>query len=264
MPELPEAETNRLLIEDYAIGKTIQAIFIESDPIVFDGQPVQLFKKNLSHHQILATGRHGKYFWIYLSSNYFLLIHLGMTGWTFVYPQQELRPKYTKLELKLNHNLFIGFNNRRKLGRITLHQDLSQTRIRHLGPDAYLELPSVQQLHNMFLNRKAPLKSLLLNQKFLAGIGNWIADEVLYQSSINPLRKAHDITIEEVKLIRKNLKHIIKTAIKHRADSEKLPPEWLFHYRWGKKAEAKTFYKEKIDFIEVGGRTTAWVKDKQR
>ena len=113
------------------------------------------------------------------------------------------------------------------------------------------------------LRRTIPIKTLLLDQSFSAGVGNWIADEILYQARIAPGRRACELTEAEAKRIRGKMKSIIEKSVSVDADKSKFPKSWFFHYRWGKKAEAVTARGEKIINEDHAGRTTSWVPARQ-
>ncbi len=99
--------------------------------------------------------------------------------------------------------------------------------------------------------------SVAMDQKVAAGIGNWIADECLYQSKVHPETLAKTLTTSKLGLIREKMSEIIIAACKANADADKFPKEWLFHSRWGKVAGSMNGHR--IKFITVGGRTTAFV-----
>ncbi|HSB60444.1 MAG TPA: hypothetical protein VLI67_01910, partial [Vicinamibacteria bacterium] len=93
---------------------------------------------------------------------------------------------------------------------------------------------------------------------------NWIADEVLYQAGLRPGRLACDLGAGEVGRLRSRLLAIVTRAVADDADSDRFPRDWLFHYRWGKDAEARTARGERIVHETIGGRTAAWVPARQR
>jgi formamidopyrimidine-DNA glycosylase len=108
------------------------------------------------------------------------------------------------------------------------------------------------------------MKAVLLDQSFAAGVGNWIADEVLYQARIDPRRLGRSLSDAEGRRLRATLRSVLRTAVRARADSDRFPRTWLFHHRWGRNAEAVTARGEKIRHLTIGGRTTAWVPAVQR
>jgi formamidopyrimidine-DNA glycosylase len=95
-------------------------------------------------------------------------------------------------------------------------------------------------------------------------VGNWLADEILYQAKIDPRRAAASLTEAEVKGVRSAMKRIVEKAVAVGADDEKFPASWLFHVRWGKAEGAVTLMGDRLAFTTVGGRTTAWVPTVQR
>ena len=108
------------------------------------------------------------------------------------------------------------------------------------------------------------MKALLLNQSFAAGVGNWIADEVLYQARIDPHRRPHELDDRELERVRRWLFRVIERAVAVDADKQSFPRGWLFHVRWGKDEEARTVDGHHVEFTRLGGRTTAWVPARQR
>ena len=107
------------------------------------------------------------------------------------------------------------------------------------------------------------MKSVLLDQSFAAGVGNWIADEVLFQARLDPRRRANTLTRSEIGILRNALKRVVTEAVAVDADKTRFPRTWLFHQRWGKPSDAR-IGGEPIEFLTLGGRTTAWVPTRQR
>ena len=117
---------------------------------------------------------------------------------------------------------------------------------------------------DLLARRHAPIKAVLLDQGTFAGVGNWIADEVLFQARIRPDRAASALTPSEVGRLRSRLLWIVRRAVAVGADSDRFPRGWLFHRRWGRDATARTARGERIVHHTIGGRTTAWVPARQR
>src|SRR4030095_3002196 len=101
-----------------------------------------------------------------------------------------------------------------------------------LGFDALHQLPPVRQLSALLGERAAPVKAVLLDQSFSAGVGNWIADEVLYQARIDPRRRAHTLTAAEVGRLRARLRSIVALAGRGGAGRDQVPPRGVFQHRW--------------------------------
>ena len=103
------------------------------------------------------------------------------------------------------------------------------------------------------------IKSFLLDQRFICGIGNWIADEVLYQSKVCPTRRTCDLKSTELKSLSDAIKDVIQVAISCNADSDKFPGHWIFHHRWSKGKKNVLLDGNIVKFISINGRTTAYV-----
>ncbi|MAE67413.1 MAG: hypothetical protein CMJ18_24395 [Phycisphaeraceae bacterium] len=277
MPELPEVERGRRIAEQAAHGRVISRIRLARDPIVFDGVGAARFRKALLGRTVLEVGRRGKQIWFELDRTPWPLFHFGMTG-AFRLPGDhplELAsspkhvdaswpPRFTKIHLHFDDGGELVMTNARRLGRILLREDpMREAPIADLGFDPLLDLPASGKIAQLLVRRKGRIKAVLLDQSFAAGVGNWIADEVLYQAGIDPRRRAHTLSAEEVQRMRRKLKQVIDTAVRVNADKKKFPAGWLFHRRWGKEKGAATASGEKIRHITVGGRTTAWVPARQ-
>lgn len=112
-------------------------------------------------------------------------------------------------------------------------------------------------------NRNSRRLPVCCPQAFSAGVGNWVADEVLYQARMHPEQPVSDLSQEQVAAVHAALDSVIQLAVSVDADSHKFPRDWLFHYRWtGKKASS--INGGRIEFLTVGGRTSAFVPSVQR
>ena len=133
-----------------------------------------------------------------------------------------------------------------------------------LGFDAHRSLPPFALFRDLVRQRSAPLKALLLDQSFAAGVGNWIADEVLYQARLDPRRRANSLTDPEIARMRGALKRVMGVSVRLSNDSDRYPRSWLFHRRWDHDPLARTARGERIRWETIAGRTTAWAPSAQR
>lgn len=277
MPELPEVEHGRCLAERVAVGRAIERVVTHEDDIVYDGVTHQHFARALRRRTVVAAHRHGKQLWLELDRGPHPLIHFGMTGALLTPAASPLQlesgidpgaawpPRFVKLELELDDGGRLAFVNARRLGRLRLRAEpRAEPPIAKLGFDPLAGMPSKAEFIRRARRRRAPAKAVLLDQKFAAGVGNWIADEVLYQARVDPRRVLAELTDEELARVRSKLRHVVKRAVAVDAVKERFPRGWLFHRRWGKVEGAVTARGEPIEHIEVGGRTTAWVPSVQR
>ncbi|CAN5916570.1 formamidopyrimidine-DNA glycosylase [soil metagenome] len=280
MPELAEVETVCRLMRKLLVGRRISHIEVVADSLVFQASRRNI-EDALVGRTVKSIGRRGKTWWIELAGpGPTVYGHLGMSGWIREVggPSVRLefhgdapldddqgRPRFTKLLIDTRGGKSIAFTDARRLGRIWLGPSPDEEkRVQRLGRDAHDDLPTVAQLTTMFSRRKIPIKALLLDQTVLAGIGNWLADEILYQARIAPKRIAASLDKREVTALRRSTKSVIAHAVKVGADSDHYPRTWLFEHRWGGARGSQQIKGHAIRREEVGGRTTAWVPAVQK
>ena len=267
MPELPEVERARRFIEKNGASKKILEVKTYADPIVFKGVTHTHFAKTLRNRKIEKVHRHGKQLWIELDQAPHPLFHLAMTGKFESYSDIQERPKYLKAEFLFSDGTRLGFTNARRFGRIQLKDDpRTEPPISKLGPDPVLNFPKIENFRTDLAKRKGNIKGLLLNQSFIAGIGNWIADEILYQSKISPNRTIDQLNSKETGTLHRKIKEIIHFAVSKNANAHQFPNTWMFHQRWrdGRGRSEKREFPHEIRFDKIAGRSTAWVPKIQK
>ncbi len=265
MPELPEVEAARCLAERTLKKRRIVKVTTVADPIVYTGLTPRRFATAMKDRKVLAVRRRGKHLWFELDERPWPAFHFGMTGYFDVYRNVQDRPRFLKMELLLDNATRFALSDARRLGRIRLLDDPENSPpISALGCDPLLDDPRGPWFREQLRRRKAPIKAALLDQSLAAGVGNWIADEVLYQARVNPHRRGCDLSDQEARRLHRKLLLIIRKAVAVDGDNDRYPHSWLFHYRWGKDITAVTHRKEKILHETIGGRTTAWVPSMQK
>lgn len=263
MPELPEVETWRRLAERHAVGRTIGNATVADDSKIFDRNAPQTLREKLASRTIAGTGRRGKHMWLTFDTPDELYLHFGMTGSLHWLEEGDAPPSHTKLQLHLEGGGTLAYRNMRRIGRVRLLDPASvHLPISGLGPDPLKGDLSIDWMFRRLAKRKGPVKSALLDQKLFAGVGNWIADEVLYQAKLDPHRRCSDLSDNDIRRLRNQLLRVIDKAVEAGADAGRFPRAWLFHHRWGKTSE-KTVRGEAIRFDTIGGRTTAWAPERQ-
>ena len=276
MPELPEVEHARSLLERFVVGQRIAKVRVGPDTIVCAEDRPRKIAKTFRGAIMEAPDRRGKQLWLPLVDRPAVLVHLGMTGAIRVRGEQGLQlvahgsveeqwpPRFEKFWLKLENEVEVAFTDPRRFGRLRLRKDpLHEPPISDLGPDPIVDEIDLSAVGEALLRRRAPIKSVLLDQKFMAGVGNWIADEACYQAKLNPHRLGVDLEQKEAKNLVKKTVSVIQKACSVDADKDRFPRTWLFHNRWGKVEGARTAKGELIQFDAIGGRTTAWVPVRQ-
>jgi formamidopyrimidine-DNA glycosylase len=265
VPELPEVETARRRVERHLVGRRIAAVATVPDRIVYDGVSPRRFAEALRGRRVMAVRRRGKHLWMELDRRPWPLFHFGMSGSFEIYGDGAPRPRFWKVELVSDDGTCLAMPDPRRFGRIRLQRHPEREHpLASLGFDPLEGLPPVPALAALLGRRTAPLKSVLLDQTLFAGVGNWIADEALYQARLDPRRPASSLAPAEAARLRARLLRIVHHAVAVEADETRYPRTWLFHRRWGRDAEARTARGERIVHLTIGGRTTAWVPSRQR
>ena len=304
MPELPEVESARSLLVKHCKGAMITSFISDEqgggprdglfDDIVFDvkGDNKQDDFNSLQGSTLNDVNRQGKQLWMELSSGVSLLVHFGMTG-SFVikgepipqYKSFEVKdgegdnektwpPKFTKMLLIFENGKELAFCDPRRIGRIRIGSANPRIEepISKLAPDPTMwnkTVPSdfVSKLQSF----RTSVKSVLLDQeKLVSGVGNWVADEVLYQSGIHPAVKCDDLPAYKATELGHKLIYVCEEACSCTCNHLKFPATWLFEYRWGKKKKKNNndvdqdYYGRSITFETIGGRTSAIVREIQK
>ncbi len=283
MPELAEVETVRRRIDKVLKNRKIKQVVLDpQDRFLFAFADVLQIQKSLKGAKILGTGRKGKYFWLELNRRPWPIFHLGMTGnVAFLEPKSKLghqnawggsalwsegekspreRLWFSRLLLIFEGGYEMALTDPRRFGRMWLTDDPKQhPKIKKLGFDPLIDFPPPKDLALKLARRKRAIKSVLLDQSLFAGIGNWLADEILYHSRLSPHRLASSLTLPEVKRLHAQTLMVVTKAVAVSADYNKFPVNWLFHHRWGKSKTAKTSRGQKIIHEDIGARTAAWV-----
>ncbi|KAL5575553.1 hypothetical protein UlMin_017252 [Ulmus minor] len=277
MPELPEVEAARRAIVENCLGKRIKRSIVADDSKVIDGVSASDFEAALLGKTIVDAHRKGKNLWLQLDSPPFPSFQFGMAGAIYIkgvavtiYKRSAVKDgdewpsKYSKVFVELDDGLEFSFIDKRRFAKVRLLKDpASMPPISELGPDALLEPMTLDQFVASLTKKKLAIKTLLLDQSYTSGIGNWVADEVLYQAKIHPLQIASSLSKESCETLLKCIKEVIEKAVEVGADSSQYPDNWIFHSR--EKKPGKAFVDgKKIEFITAGGRTTALVPDLQK
>jgi len=215
MPELPEVETVRCALKNKILNKKIKDINIIY-PKVFEYPNISEIKEKVINQTIIDMKRFGKWL-IFELKDYYLLSHLRMEG---KYLYREIGSVYSKHELvsfKLD-DMELRYQDVRKFGKFyllnkdELYSEISP--LTKLGKDPWNKTLDVNYLKEKYKNKKLEIKSCLLDQSIIVGIGNIYADEILFLSKINPFKKSCELTDIELQSIIDNTRIVLEKAIK--------------------------------------------------
>ena len=276
-------------LRKHLVGRTIASVRAEEDDCLFGkvGTSASAFKTAMTGKKVLDARQQGKYFWLIMDSKPHPLMHLGMTGWikfsnddtsAYYKPKKEETdwpPKFSKfvLDLKGEPKCEVAFVDPRRLGRCRLidveaDEMRKASPLKENGPDPVIDkdVLTVEWLTQLLRRKKVPVKALLLDQANISGIGNWVADETMYQAKLHPEQYSNTFSDEQIKRLHDAIMYVCGTAVDTLAESDKFPKDWLMKYRWdkGKKTGGKLPNGAKITFLTVGGRTSAVVPSVQK
>lgn len=240
---------------------------------MISGTTADAFVAALQGRTIRSAERKGKHLWLVLDTAPHVTFHLGMTGFFAVrgvdgvkYKRldtdaTEWPPNFSKVQLQLADGTQVAFSDARRLARVRLSDDpRGEPPISELGFDPLQDDIPEEVFFERLRARDVPVKVALMDQSFTAGVGNWIADEVLYQARMHPGARSGALSREQTDALLRELRGVVRLAVDAGADSDKFPRTWLFHYRWSKRsAGVKDGHGHAIQFVTIGGRTTAFV-----
>ncbi len=207
MPELPEVETIVRELREKICGETVSDLKKK-----WSGAYVNASKLKIKQRRIEKISRKGKYILFELDSGY-LITHLRMTGQLIVRSSAPKDLKHLRLIFLLSSGKYLLFYDLRKFGRIWLTMD-PQTVLKNTGIDALDSKFSSEYLYKLIEKRKVRIKSFLLDQKFVAGLGNIYIDETLFRSGIHPEARTGDLSEEQSQTLYNAIQYILSQAIR--------------------------------------------------
>ncbi|HEY92884.1 MAG TPA: bifunctional DNA-formamidopyrimidine glycosylase/DNA-(apurinic or apyrimidinic site) lyase [Dehalococcoidia bacterium] len=217
MPELPEVETIKNELQPYIVGHCVTGVTLFWDGIV--RQPsVEEFCSHLIGQRITEIARRGKYLIFSLTSDEALIIHLKMTGSLLLKSALAEPDKFIRAIIHLDEEIGLHFRDPRKLGVMWLVEDTNSITGK-LGPEPLEADFTPQILAQRLTKRTAPIKALLCDQGFIAGIGNMYADEALFAARIHPLRLGGSLSRDEIERLHSAIQQVLWSAIGNKGAS---------------------------------------------
>lgn len=200
MPELPEVETTRRHIAPVLEGATIDSVTLGRDRMARRNARPSDVADRLAGRRVLAVGRRGKFLIIEVEGDLTWVIHLGMSGRMRVTTPGEPLDPHTHLVVTTADGTEVRLIDPRTFGFVAVFtpEELASDSLATLGRDALEDLPSRDELAAWLRGRTAPIKSLLLDQRLLAGLGNIYADEALFRAGVRPTRPGGEVTHDEI------------------------------------------------------------------
>lgn len=263
MPELAEVDFYRKQW-DCGLGEKIAAVKLHAGKRVFRGTDTDEMLRRLPGAVLVSSESSGKKMLFRFSGHIWLGLHLGMTGKLTVSGPGHEPASHDHLVLFQTGRALV-FNDARQFGRAQFHQGEG-------APDWWADLPPdigsdafTHEVMALFLahHPKMPIKAALLLQDGFPGVGNWMADEILWRSHLPPQARVGDLSGEETKRLWRELRFVCRVAMKKVAKDFSDPPAgWLFHERWSRQGFCPV-HKTPLPKATVGGRTSVWCPECQ-
>lgn len=251
MPELPDVEVYKRYFDSTALHQPIDNAAVIG-PSLLDGISADTLRDALRGASFEGTRRHGKHLFARLSTDRWLGLHFGMSG-ELVYYKRGEAPEYTYFRVDFENSYHLALVMPRKLGHVRLLDDPDVfIAEKELGPDA-LRL-DVDTFEARLDGRRGMIKSALMDQTVIAGLGNIYTDEVLFQAGIHPKTKVKDLDEDERCSIFDAMQEVLNTAIACRGEPEQMPADrFMLPHRRGDKTDPCSG--TDLEKITVSGRT---------
>ncbi|MCL4528153.1 MAG: DNA-formamidopyrimidine glycosylase [Chloroflexi bacterium] len=265
MPELPEVETIARALRPELVGRTILEADVRWARTIAEPS-AKKFRDQIKGQEIIAVSRRAKFINIQLL-DFNLFIHLRMSGDLIIKSSKIKAEKHDRLILALSDNKSLVFNDTRKFGRVWLTKNIEEV-LGKLGPEPFSNDFTPQWLYNALESRHRQLKPLLLDQTFIAGLGNIYTDEALHMAKLHPLKLSDSVTKKQAERLHQSIREVLQEGIRRNGASI----DWVYrggdfqnHFRvYGRAGEKCPVCGTKIKKIIVGQRGTHYCPNCQR
>jgi len=228
MPELPDVEVYKQYLDATALRQRIADAHVHA-PKLLGATSARELKDALAHRQLVGSRRHGKWLFAQTDAEPWLVLHFGMTG-ALEYYDQGPEPRHAIMTLDFENGAHLTFVDRRRLGTIDLTDDPDDfLAARGVGPDALqLDWPRFKTL---LASRRGGIKSALMDQSLLAGLGNVYTDEVLFQADTHPLTPVTELDDARRKHLFDKISEVLTAAVDADAERKHMPRDYLLPHR---------------------------------
>jgi formamidopyrimidine-DNA glycosylase len=231
MPELPDVEVYKRYLDSTALHRKV------SDVEVLDAKVLQgMSRKDVSGHltgrTLSSSHRHGKHLLAQVRDEGWLALHFGMTGFLRYYRNDDEKPDHPRLIIHFSNGYHLAYDLTRKLGRVEWAESVKQFVEKHdLGPDPLDDSLTPERFTELLKGKRGKIKSALMDQSLIAGLGNIYTDEVLFHAGIHPRTDTGSLDEQDMKNLYREIQHVLSKAVESSADPEQLPSGWLLPAR---------------------------------
>jgi formamidopyrimidine-DNA glycosylase len=231
LPELPDVEVFRRYLQSTSLKRRVRDVRTTREELYGDLGRDDVVKA-LKGSRLEDTRRHGKNLFVKLSGGKWLLLHFGMSGFLKSYRKPSEEPPHQRLVMELDDGSNLAYDSQRLLGTVSVVESPEEyARRKGLGPDALSDRMSAETLAELLEGSRATMKSALMDQGRIAGLGNVYTDEALFQAGIHPRRRAGELSKKGVKRLYRTMTRVLRKAIDFGADASNAPRSWLLPRR---------------------------------
>ncbi len=261
MPELPEVELFRKQLEDCCLNRRVRRAEVKNEKILQGKIKEDEIESYLQGRKFLSIKRRGKWLFLRTDDGNWLVMHFGMTGSPECFKDMKDEPKYDRFLISFEDGQFLCLDDPRLLGRVGFTKSASEfIKRKGLGVDA-LEM-SLEDFKDALEGRTGKIKSVLMNQAVIAGVGNIYSDEILFQAGVHPLTPVDRLTNEELEDLFNETKQVLEKSVEVQTDFKKLPPNFLLRHR--KRGGRCPGSEGHLETVKVGGRTAYYCPKRQK
>lgn len=229
MPELPDVEIFKRYLDATSLHQQIEKVQVHHSRIL-SGVNQKTLQNFLTGEKFEKTSRHGKHLFAKIGGGW-LRLHFGMTGYLKYYKNETQKPWHTRMHIRFCNDFQLAYVNQRLLGRVGwVEKPEDFISRKRLGPDA-LNDTDCHRFKKLLAGRKGFLKSALMNQKVIAGLGNVYTDEILFQARVAPDKPVEDVSAKEFAALFKSMQTVLCKAVEAKANPEQFPKRFITPHR---------------------------------
>ncbi len=260
MPELPDVEVMKRYLDSTSLHQKIREVELLDEKILRDVDADTLGSR-LRGREISSSDRHGKHLFARIDGTGYLTLHFGMTGFLRYYKNREERPEHCRMVIHFTGGYQLAYDLQRRLGRVGWTDDIrSYVRRLGLGPDPLSLSP--EEFAQLLNKKRGMIKSALMDQGLMAGIGNIYSDEILYHADIHPRADVTELAGEDAGRLYRSMRRVLRVAVDARGDPQRMPDDWLLPLR--DRGGTCPRCGGKLEKKKVGGRSSWYCRKHQR
>lgn len=231
MPELPDVERFKTYVDETALHQEIAKVQV-TDAAALEDVSQRTFRQTLRGRSFTSTARHGKFLFVHAQEPPVLVLHFGMTGYLEYGREDSDPPAHTRVLFHFATGNRLAYVCQRKLGMVTLTDDQQGFIAQHeLGPDALDDALTPEVFCERVAGRRGAVKSVLMNQEIVAGLGNVYADEILFQARVAPGHRVDELDEKTLRKLHRTMRRVLHTVIRKNVEVSRLPRAYLLPQR---------------------------------